>query len=158
MTITDSLSGRAVENSIGIAALAETVFDDVADVRREPEWNPQLREAEKLTPGTIGGATRYRVRTDRSAGTAVIENTAFDRTRNWSPVSTSRRLEVHFRGPGHRIPGQVPASRADRIVPARGAAGAVAVPAAADAAQLGEGPGRNQGEHRTLTRQARKRP
>ena len=47
-------SGYVVENSIGIAAPAEAVFDYVTDVRREPEWNPQLREAEKLTPGPVG--------------------------------------------------------------------------------------------------------
>ena len=105
MTITDRLSGRAVENSIGIAAPAETVFDYVTDVRREPEWNPQLREAEKLTPGPIRTGTRYRVRFGRGVGTAVIENTAFDRPRIWSAVSTSRRLEVHFRGKVTGFPG-----------------------------------------------------
>jgi hypothetical protein len=105
MTITDRRSGRAVENSIGIAAPAEMVFDYVTDVRQEPEWNPQLREAEKLTPGPIGTGTRYRVRFGRGVGTAVIENTAFDRPRSWSAVSTSRRLEVHFRGKVTEFPG-----------------------------------------------------
>ena len=98
MTITDRPSGHAVENSIGIAAPAETVFDYVTDVRREREWNPQLQEAEKLTPGPIGAGTRYRVRFGRGAGIAVIENTAFDRPRGWSAVSTSPRLDVRFRG------------------------------------------------------------
>jgi hypothetical protein len=105
MTITEQRSGRAVENSIGIAAPAETVFDYVTDVRREREWNPQLREAEKLTPGPIGAGTRYRVRFGRGAGTAVIENTAFNRPRGWSAISTSRRLEVHFRGQVTEFPG-----------------------------------------------------
>ena len=54
-------SGYVVENSIGIAAPAEAVFDYVTDVRREPEWNPQLREAEKLTPGPVGAGTRHPV-------------------------------------------------------------------------------------------------
>jgi uncharacterized protein YndB with AHSA1/START domain len=43
MTIARRPSGDAVENSIGIAAPAEAVFDYVTDVRREREWNPQLR-------------------------------------------------------------------------------------------------------------------
>jgi uncharacterized protein YndB with AHSA1/START domain len=43
MTIARRPSGHAVENSIGIAAPAEAVFDYVTDVRREREWNPQLR-------------------------------------------------------------------------------------------------------------------
>ena len=98
MTITSRPPGHAVENSIGITAPAEKVFDYVTDVRREPEWNPQLRQAEKLTPGPIGVGTRYRVRFGRGIGTAIIENTGFDRPRNWSAVSTSRRLDVRFHG------------------------------------------------------------
>jgi Polyketide cyclase / dehydrase and lipid transport len=98
MTIARRPSGHAVENSIGIAAPAETVFDYVTDVRREPQWNPQLREVEKLTPGPVGVGTRYRVRFGRGVGAAIIENTAFDRPRGWSAVSTSRRLDVRFRG------------------------------------------------------------
>ena len=98
-------SGHAVENSIGIAAPAETVFDYVTDVRREREWNPQLREVEKLTPGPVGVGTRYRVRFGRGVGAAIIENTAFDRPRGWSAVSTSRRLDVRFGGQVTGLPG-----------------------------------------------------
>lgn len=104
MTITGRLSGHAIENSIGIAAPAETVFDYVTDVRREREWNPQLRAAEKLTPGPVGAGTRYRVRFGRGVGTAIIENTGFDRPRSWSGVSTARRLTVRFRGQVTPIP------------------------------------------------------
>jgi hypothetical protein len=98
MTSTSRRSGHAIENSIGIAAPAEKVFDYVTDVRREPEWNPQLRKPEKLTPGPVGAGTRYRVRFGRGVGTAIIENTGFDRPRSWSGVSTARRLTVRFRG------------------------------------------------------------
>jgi len=45
MTITSRPSGHVIENSIIIAARPEKVFGYVTDVRREPEWNPQLREA-----------------------------------------------------------------------------------------------------------------
>ena len=105
MTITDQPTRHAVEASIGIAAPAEKVFDYVTDVRREREWNPQLREAEKLTPGPIGAGTRYRVRFGRGAGVAVIENTAFERPRSWAATSTSRRLDVRFRGQVTAVPG-----------------------------------------------------
>lgn len=127
MTIARRRSGHAVGNSIGIAAPTETVFNYVTDVRREPQWNPQLREAEKLTPGPVGAGTRYRVRFGRGVGAAIIENTAFDRPRGWSAVSTSRRLDVRFPGPGHRAAGLVPAGRADRVVLARGVARIVPV-------------------------------
>jgi hypothetical protein len=79
MAITSRPPGHGVENSIVIAAPAEKVFDYVTDVRREPEWNPQLRETEKLTPEPIGAGTKYRVRFGRGVGTAIIENTGFDR-------------------------------------------------------------------------------
>jgi hypothetical protein len=74
-------------------------------VRREPEWNPQLREPEKLTPGPVGAGTRYRVRFGRGVGTAIIENSSFDRPRSWSGVSTARRMTVLFRGQVTPIPG-----------------------------------------------------
>ena len=105
MTITNRPPGHTVANSIVIAAPAEKVFDYVTDVRREPEWNPQLRQAEKLTPGPIGARTRYRVRFGRGVGTAIIENTGFDRPRRWSAVSTSRRLDVRFQGQVSEVPG-----------------------------------------------------
>jgi hypothetical protein len=60
---------------------------------------------EKLTPGPVGAGTRYRVRFGRGVGTAVIDNTAFDRPRGWSAVSSSRWLEVHFRGQVTEFPG-----------------------------------------------------
>ena len=105
MTIIGRRSGHAVDNSIGIAAPAEKVFDYVTDVRREPEWNPQLREPEKLTPGPVGAGTRYRVRFGRGMGTAIIENTGFDRPHSWSAVSTAQRLTVRFRGQVTPTPG-----------------------------------------------------
>jgi hypothetical protein len=105
MATTGRPPGHMVENSIVIAAPAEKVFDYVTDVRREPEWNPQLRQAEKLTPGPIGAGTRYRARFGRGVGTAIIENTGFDRPRSWSAVSTSRRLDVRFQGQVTEIPG-----------------------------------------------------
>jgi uncharacterized protein YndB with AHSA1/START domain len=104
MAITGRPSGHAIENSIGIAAPLEKVFDYVTDVRREPEWNPQLREPEKLTRGPIGAGTRYRVRFGRGVGTAIIENTGFDRPRSWSAVSTARRLDVRFQGQVTELP------------------------------------------------------
>ena len=105
MIIARRRSGYVVENSIGIAAAAETVFDYVTDVRQEPEWNRQLREVEKLTPGPVGAGTRYRVRFGRGVGAAIIENTAFDRPRGWSAVSRSQRLDVRFRGQVTGVPG-----------------------------------------------------
>ena len=105
MAVTGRGHGHEADGSIEIAASPESVFDYVTDVVREPEWNPQLRVAEKLTAGPAGTGTRYRVRFGRGVGEALIENTAFDRPRSWSAVSTSRRLDVHFRGQVTETPG-----------------------------------------------------
>lgn len=64
-------------------------------------WWPTVRPG--AWPGVIRrrawlcAGARYRVRFGRGVGAAVLEDTAFDRPRNWPVVSTSRRLEVHFR-------------------------------------------------------------
>ena len=77
---------------------AKAVFAYVTDLRREPEWNPQMRDVQKLTPGPIDVGTTYRVRFGRGVGMATIENTAFDRPRYWSAMSRSRRLDVRAEG------------------------------------------------------------
>lgn len=95
----------AIVNSIDIAAPAAAVFGYVSDVRREPEWNPQLRAARKLTPGPIGAGTKYQVRFGRGVGNTIIENVAFDPPRAWSAVSMSPWLVVNFRGEVTEVPG-----------------------------------------------------
>jgi Polyketide cyclase / dehydrase and lipid transport len=117
MAVTDRPSGHVVENSTSIAAPAEMVFGYVTDVLREPEWNPQMREVEKLTPGPVGVGTRYRVRFGRGVGTAFIENTAFDAPRTWSAVSTSRRLDVQFHGKVTDNPGGCTLTVRTELVP-----------------------------------------
>jgi len=62
------LEETTVENVIEIAASAEKVFDFVVDVRNEPQWNPQLLQAEMLTPEPMGVGTRFRVRFGRGVG------------------------------------------------------------------------------------------
>jgi hypothetical protein len=91
-------AGTVAEQGIDIAAPAKAVFDYVTDLRREPEWNPQMRDVQKLTPGPIDVGTTYRVRFGRGVGMATIENTAFDRPRYWSAMSRSRRLDVRAEG------------------------------------------------------------
>jgi hypothetical protein len=79
-------------------APVQQVFDYVTDLRREPEWNPPMREVEMTTPEPIGVGTRYRVRFGRGVGVALIENTAFDRPRYWASVSRSRPLDARAEG------------------------------------------------------------
>jgi uncharacterized membrane protein len=96
----DVTTGQIVEASIHIARPAEAVFDYVTDLRREPDWNSQLRDVRKLTAGPIGAQT-YRVRFGRGVGEATITNVAFDRPRAWTAISTSRWLNVRSDGAVH---------------------------------------------------------
>ena len=98
MVRSNRLPAGVIENGIDVAAPADVLFDYMTDLNREPEWNPQMRHAEQLTPGPIGLGTRFLVRFGRGLGPAVIANTAFDRPRSWAAISTARRLTVHSEG------------------------------------------------------------
>jgi uncharacterized protein YndB with AHSA1/START domain len=95
----------ALENSIQISARPDLVFNYVTDIRHEPQWNPQMVQVEKLTPGEIGQGTRFRVRFGRGVGEALIKETTFDRPRSWSAVSRSRVLDVEAAGQVVEVPG-----------------------------------------------------
>ena len=125
MIITSRRPGHVIDNSIGIAASAEKVFDYVTDVRREPEWNPQLaraREADTWAgrgrhplPGPVRpwrGHRRHREHRLRPSPQLVggQHRPAADRA---------------FPGAGDTGPGRVPACRAHRTAAAWRAAGAV---------------------------------
>jgi len=48
-----------VENAIEIWRSPDDVFDYMADITKEAEWDPRTRRVEKLTPGPIGLGTRF---------------------------------------------------------------------------------------------------
>ena len=94
----------AVVNVIDIAAPAEKVFDFVVDVRNEQRWNPQLLQAEMLTPEPIGVGTTFRVRFGRGVGEALIEDIKIDRPRSWAAFSRSQALDAQTEGKIDQIP------------------------------------------------------
>lgn len=49
-----------VEGDIVIERPLEEVFDFVADECNEPQYNPRMTRAEKISPGPIGVGTRFR--------------------------------------------------------------------------------------------------
>ena len=49
-----------IEGEIIIARPVDVVFDYVADQSNEPQYNPQMVRAEKITPGSVGKGTRMR--------------------------------------------------------------------------------------------------
>jgi uncharacterized membrane protein len=61
----------------------DEVFDFVADERNEPQYNPRMSRAEKVSAGPIGLGTRFRAETTtvRRRAEMTIEITAYDRPR-----------------------------------------------------------------------------
>jgi hypothetical protein len=49
-----------IEGEIVIGRPVDAVFDYVADQSNEPEYNPQMVRADKITPGPVGKGTRFR--------------------------------------------------------------------------------------------------
>jgi polyketide cyclase/dehydrase/lipid transport protein len=90
----DLLPSGAVENTVELHAPSDVVFDYMTDIRNEPCWNPQMVEAEKLTPGEIGAGTRFRARLRRGVGETIIRHVRFDRPSSWASRSSSRLLDV----------------------------------------------------------------
>ncbi len=87
-----------VEGEITIWRPVEVVFDYVADQTNEPQYNPNMLRAEKVTDGPIGVGTRFRS-TVRSAGRAaemLNENTSYDRPRLLSSATTMKQMDIEY--------------------------------------------------------------
>jgi uncharacterized protein YndB with AHSA1/START domain len=71
-----------IENSTEIARSPEDVFDYLADVRNEPEWNPDCQWVRQLTEEPVGVGSRFRAKWKQSP---AIETTLteLDRPRSW---------------------------------------------------------------------------
>jgi hypothetical protein len=81
-----------IEGELVIHRPVDEVFDVVADECNVPGYNPGIRRAEKLSPGSIGRGTRFRaeaVTLGRTVG-MTIEYTAYERPGGWGRPSTWR--------------------------------------------------------------------
>jgi uncharacterized protein YndB with AHSA1/START domain len=70
-----------IEGEIVINRPVEAVFDFVADQSNEPQYNPRMTRADKVTDGPVGKGTVFRSAT-KSMGRSVamlIELTGYDR-------------------------------------------------------------------------------
>lgn len=85
-----------VEGDILIDRPIEEVFDYVADERNEPQYNPQMTSAEKITPGPIGVGTRFRSVMTGAGVTAdmTIEFTEFDRPNRITERTHMSNMEI----------------------------------------------------------------
>jgi uncharacterized protein YndB with AHSA1/START domain len=74
----------------------EEVFDFVADERNEPQYNPRMTHAEKVSPGPIGVGTQFSSVMTRAGRAAEmsIEFTAYDPPRRLASRTHLSNMDI----------------------------------------------------------------
>jgi uncharacterized protein YndB with AHSA1/START domain len=87
-----------IDGEIVIDRPVDVVFDYVADQRNEPQYNPQMVRAEKVTTGPIGIGTSFRSVVASRGRTAemLIEITGYDRPRRLASTTTMQQAEISY--------------------------------------------------------------
>jgi uncharacterized protein YndB with AHSA1/START domain len=87
-----------IEGQILIGRPVDQVFDYVADQSNEPQYNPQMVRAEKLTPGPVGKGTRFRSAVASRGRTAamLIEYTRYDRPRLLQSTTAMAQADISY--------------------------------------------------------------
>ena len=87
-----------IEGEIVIGRPIDAVFDYVADQSNEPQYNPQMVRAEKITPGPVGRGTRFRSAVASMGRTAemLIECTAYDRPKLLATTTTMAQADISY--------------------------------------------------------------
>jgi uncharacterized protein YndB with AHSA1/START domain len=86
-----------VEAQVDIKRSLEDAFDYSSDPSREPEWNPMMKRAVKLTEGPVGLGARCT--TEFVQGPAmVIECIRYERPTTWAFTGDSRALKATSQG------------------------------------------------------------
>lgn len=73
----------------------EEVFDFLADLRNEDEWNPDVKNVRLVTGEPIGAGSAFE-ETVRGTGTMLIRHTGFERPRRLTLVCESSRMDMGF--------------------------------------------------------------
>ena len=110
-----------IDGEIVIGRPVDVVFDYVADQRNEPQYNPQMVRAEKITAGPVGKGTRFRSAVTSMGRTAemLIECTGYDTAgpvRHHHDHAAGRHLRRHAL-PARQCGGVPPESRAAYQLP-----------------------------------------
>jgi hypothetical protein len=87
-----------VEGEIVIGRPVDVVFDYVADQSNEPQYNPQMVRADKITPGPVRKGTQFRSAVTSRGRTAemLIECTGYDRPRLLTTTTTMQQAEISY--------------------------------------------------------------
>ncbi len=87
-----------IEGEITIGRPVEVVFDYVADQTNEPQYNPNMVRAEKVTAGPVGKGTRFRsaVRSAGRTAEMLIELSGYDRPRLLASTTTMKQMDIEY--------------------------------------------------------------
>ncbi len=88
-----------IEGEIVISRPVDVVFDYVADPSNEPEYNPRMVRAEKITAGPVGQGTRFRSAVASMGRTAemLIECTRYERPALFATTIMMRQADFTYR-------------------------------------------------------------
>jgi Polyketide cyclase / dehydrase and lipid transport len=87
-----------IEGEILIGRPVDVVFDYVADESNEPQYNPQVVWAEKITAGPVRKGTRFRSAVAARGRTAemLIECTGYDRPTLFATTTTMAQADISY--------------------------------------------------------------
>jgi hypothetical protein len=87
-----------IEGEIVIGRPVDVVFDYVADQSNEPQYNPRMVRAAKITPGPVGKGTRFRSAVVSMGRTAelLIECTGYDRPRLFESATAMQQADFGY--------------------------------------------------------------
>jgi hypothetical protein len=87
-----------IEGEIVIGRPVDVVFDYVADQRNEPQYNPRMVQAEKITAGPVGKGTQFRSAVASMGRTAemLIECTGYDRPTLIASTTRMPQAEISY--------------------------------------------------------------
>jgi hypothetical protein len=87
-----------IEGEIFINRPVEAVFDYVADQSNEPQYNPRMVRADKITAGPVGKGTQFRSAAASMRRTAemLIECTGYDRPTLLASTTTMQQADISY--------------------------------------------------------------
>ena len=87
-----------IDGEIVIDRPVDVVFDYVADQSNEPQYNPQMVRAEKITAGPVGAGTKFRSAVASRGRTAemLIEITGYDRLHRLASTTTMQQADIMY--------------------------------------------------------------
>jgi uncharacterized protein YndB with AHSA1/START domain len=87
-----------IDGEIVIDRPVDAVFDYVADQSNEPQYNPRMVRAEKITTGPVGVGTKFRsaVVSGRRTAEMLIEITSYDRPTRLASATAMQQADISY--------------------------------------------------------------